>query len=99
MGNPIPKMAMGSILSQWKRCGRATCHCTHGALHGPYFYQVWYEGGLLRKRYIRLAAAASMRAACAERRQVDQERRRELREARQAWQHLTAGLREVEHHA
>ncbi len=99
MGNPIPKAGVGSIVRQWKRCGRATCHCRRGALHGPYFYQVWYEGGRLRKRYIRLADAASMRAACSERRQVDQQRRHALREARHTWQQLTSGLREVEHHA
>lgn len=34
------------------RCGRKTCKCVEGQLHGPYWYAYWTEGGRTRSQYI-----------------------------------------------
>jgi hypothetical protein len=34
------------------RCGRASCKCTDGKPHGPYWYAYWSEGGKTRSQYI-----------------------------------------------
>ena len=51
----------------------------------------WREGGRLRKRYVRRAELAAVRAACEARRRE----RRELAEAWQHWRQLVAVVREV----
>jgi hypothetical protein len=33
------------------KCGKPGCKCASGALHGPYWYEFWREGGKVRKRY------------------------------------------------
>ena len=38
--------------SEAVRCGKATCACREGKLHGPYVYKYWREGGRLRKKYV-----------------------------------------------
>src|SRR5215207_6218648 len=34
------------------RCGKKSCRCTEGKLHGPYWYMYWSEGGKTRSQYI-----------------------------------------------
>jgi len=34
------------------RCGRKSCKCAEGKLHGPYWYAYWSEGGKTRSQYI-----------------------------------------------
>jgi Family of unknown function (DUF6788) len=34
------------------RCGKATCKCSEGKLHGPYWYAYWSEGGKTRSQYV-----------------------------------------------
>lgn len=34
------------------RCGKKTCKCSDGHLHGPYWYAYWTEGGRSRSQYI-----------------------------------------------
>jgi hypothetical protein len=34
------------------RCGRPTCKCTRGELHGPYWYAYWSDGGRSRSAYV-----------------------------------------------
>jgi hypothetical protein len=53
--NPLPKIAplRGSLHLEWKRCGRATCRCRDGNLHGPYYARHWWERGRQRKAYVR----------------------------------------------
>lgn len=34
------------------RCGKKTCKCSEGHLHGPYWYAYWTEGGRSRSQYI-----------------------------------------------
>src|SRR5690242_12776830 len=41
----LPKMAIGSVHLEFKRCGRPNCRCRQGLLHGPYLYRHRREGG------------------------------------------------------
>lgn len=34
------------------RCGKTTCKCADGKLHGPYWYAYWSEGGKTKSQYI-----------------------------------------------
>jgi hypothetical protein len=34
------------------RCGKKTCKCAEGKLHGPYWYAYWSEGGKTRSQYV-----------------------------------------------
>jgi len=89
---------MGAVCPQWVRCGRRSCRCTRGALHGPYASLFWREGGRLHKRYVRLADANAVRAACEARRERDRRARQALRAARQEWRLLLFLLKEIERH-
>jgi hypothetical protein len=86
----LPKMLPGVVCAQQVRCGKPGCRCARGQGHLAY-YRFWREGGRLRKRYVRRADLAVVRAACDARRQE----RRELVEAWQHWRKLVATVREV----
>ncbi len=45
-------MTVGSLHLEFKGCGRPSCRCRRGLLHGPYLYHRWREGGRQRKAYI-----------------------------------------------
>jgi hypothetical protein len=34
------------------RCGKESCKCAEGQLHGPYWYAYWSEGGKTRSQYV-----------------------------------------------
>jgi hypothetical protein len=51
-GETLPKMVVGSLHLEFKRCGRARCRCRRGFLHGPYVYRRWREDGRQRKAYV-----------------------------------------------
>ena len=59
---PLP----GSLHAEWKTCGRPTCRCARGELHGPYWSHRWREGGRQRRRYVRPAELEQVRAGLAE---------------------------------
>ena len=42
----------GSLHLDWVTCGKPTCRCARGILHGPYVYRHWHEGGRRRKAYV-----------------------------------------------
>ncbi len=47
----IPPRAV--YLQQAVQCGKPSCHCMQGgAMHGPYWYAYWWEGGRCRSRYV-----------------------------------------------
>ena len=56
-GEPLPKIAPlpGVLLANGVRCGKPSCRCARGALHGPYLYRRWREGGRQRRQYVRPA--------------------------------------------
>ena len=33
---------MASLIIKWQKCGKSTCRCAEGFLHGPYFWLVTY---------------------------------------------------------
>jgi hypothetical protein len=73
--NPLPKTLPGAICAQMVRCGKATCKCARGELHGPYFYHFERVGGRLIKRYVRAEEAEQFRAACQARREEERQHR------------------------
>ena len=90
----LPKK--GTLCAQWKRCGRPTCRCAQGALHGPYHYLFWRERRRLRKRYVRLADVEAVRAQLRERAAQRWLHRLAKKEWRRMWREQTASLREYE---
>jgi len=38
--------------SEMVRCGKKSCKCAGGKLHGPYWYAYWTEGGKTKSQYI-----------------------------------------------
>ena len=43
---PHPKVRM-----EYRRCGKASCHCAKGELHGPYYYAYYKQGGKTKAIY------------------------------------------------
>lgn len=56
---PLP----GSLHIAWVRCGKASCRCAWGELHGPYGRRQWREGDRTRRAYVKGADVEQMRAA------------------------------------
>ena len=46
--DPLP----GSMHLEWRRCGKPTCRCARGQLHGPYWVRRWRHRGKQRKAYV-----------------------------------------------
>ena len=88
----LPKMLPGTVCAQLVRCGRPTCRCARGELHGPYYYRFFRHGGRLKKAYVKQADVARVRARCAARRRL----RRELNAGWEAWRQLLALVRKAE---
>jgi hypothetical protein len=57
------------------RCGKKTCKCGRGELHGPYYYHFERVDGVLVKRYVKAKDVAAMRAACEARQRRDKRQR------------------------
>ncbi|MGB8507709.1 MAG: DUF6788 family protein [Pyrinomonadaceae bacterium] len=38
--------------SEMVRCGKESCKCADGKLHGPYWYAYWTEGGKTKSQYV-----------------------------------------------
>ncbi len=53
----------GVLREERVRCGKSTCRCARGHLHGPYLYLRWREGRRQRRRYVRAQDAEEVRAA------------------------------------
>ena len=52
----LPKTpAIGSVHLEFKRCGKPTCRCCQGLLHGPYAYLNRRDRGSQRKTYVPMA--------------------------------------------
>ena len=94
----LPKTGLASVCPQWVRCGKPSCRCARGELHGPYFSLFWRAGGRLHKRYVRAADAASTRQTAARQRQETRRARERATDGRRRWRGLLAGIRDLEHH-
>jgi hypothetical protein len=53
--SPKIQPVRGSLMAQYKRCGRVNCRCAKGFKHGPFFYHVWYVQGIRYKTYVKKA--------------------------------------------
>jgi uncharacterized protein DUF6788 len=53
----------GSLQREWRRCGKPTCRCAGGMLHGPYWYLRWRDRGsqASRARLVACVGAQSKR--------------------------------------
>jgi hypothetical protein len=60
----------GSLQREWRRCGKPTCRCASGMLHGPYWYLRWRDRGRQRRRYVSSPRVDATRAAIEQRRQL-----------------------------
>lgn len=93
--NLLPKMLPGSVHAQYVRCGKATCKCARGQLHGAYYYYFVRAGGKLTKRYLKAHEVEQIRDACLARREDEKVQRAQSRKTWQQLRELTAQLREV----
>jgi hypothetical protein len=55
----------GSLHATYVRCGKASCRCARGALHGPYWRRQWREAGRTRRRYVRQNDVEGLQATLA----------------------------------
>ena len=100
--SPKTQPIRGSLMAQYKRCGRDNCRCAKDFKHGPFFYHVWYVQGERFKKYVRKSdfdrIKASIEAFQAQRREQQQSRAEIeaiLRENREARRNLYAILRGI----
>ena len=87
---PLP----GVLLANLVRCGKPTCRCARGELHGPYLYRRWREGGRQRRAYVGPQDAEQVRAALDEWRRLHPPAyaaRQQLAELRRLLRELESG--------
>ncbi len=92
----LPEGCKLALCAQMKRCGRVSCRCHRGELHGPYFALFWRQRGRLRKRYVRLSQVDAVRAELAARAEQRWLRRLAAKDWRNLWREQTASMREYE---
>ncbi len=96
----LPKTLPGTVHAQMIKCGRETCRCAQGQLHGPYFYRFWREAGKLHKAYIKRSDVAIVKDQCeadrARRIKERQQRQRAERRGRQQYRKLAALIKELQ---
>lgn len=93
--NLLPKMLPGSVHVQYVRCGKATCKCARGELHGAYYYHFARVDGKLTKRYLKAHEVEQIRVACQARRKEESAKRKQSRETWQLIREMSARLRDV----
>jgi hypothetical protein len=94
--NPLPKMLPGAVCAQMVKCGKPTCKCARGQLHGAYYYHFVRVGGRLRKRYLKPDEVEAVKAACYARRADERAKRIETRQDHQSIRELVARLRQIQ---
>ncbi len=91
-GDPLPKPLPGTVHRQWVRCGKASCRCSTGEKHGPFYYRFWRAGNRLRKEYVPRCRVEEVKERCAARQQMQNKQRAALNQ----WRTLSGLLRDVE---
>lgn len=91
----LPKMAAhgGTVHRQFVRCGKASCKCARGELHGAYYYHFVRVNGKLTKRYLKANQVELLQAACASRQQANRTRRQHSHQNRQMIREMNARFR------
>jgi hypothetical protein len=74
----LPKKS--AICKQFRKCGKPSCKCNTGSLHGPYFFYFYREDGKLKKQYIRKADAPELWEGYSQRRAQQKQRAADRRE-------------------
>ena len=66
-GRSLPKTgsAPGTLRAEFRRCGKPSCRCARGELHGPYWRRSWRELGRRRRRYVKPADVERVQAGLA----------------------------------
>jgi hypothetical protein len=67
-----------ALVSFRTRCGKPSCRCRLGDLHGPYWQLRWREGATQRRRYVQPTDVARVQALIDARRATRQRLRVEL---------------------
>lgn len=49
--HPWPQHVTPKIRKKMKRCGKPSCRCNQGELHGPYWYAYWTQEGKKVSKY------------------------------------------------
>lgn len=93
--NPLPKMMPGSVHAQYVRCGKPSCKCARGELHGAYYYHFVRVDGNRTKRYLKTHEVAQMRAACLARIKEEKTMRANSRETWRRLRELKSQLRDA----
>jgi hypothetical protein len=94
----LPKIAAqgGTVHKQFVRCGKSSCKCARGELHGPYHYFFVRVGGRLKKRYLRHDEVKAIQAACMSRRDDEKATRQQTRQAQLSVRQIIARLRALQ---
>jgi hypothetical protein len=62
----------GAICEQYAKCGKATCRCNAGELHGPYHCLFYRDDlGKLKKRYVKRGDVSALRSQLAAQKATD----------------------------
>ena len=70
------KLRKYTVCAQMVRCGKLTCKCANGELHGPYYYSFSRHNGSLKKRYIKIGEVERIRATYRSRRADEKQMQR-----------------------
>lgn len=81
----LPKKLPGSVQKQFVKCGKPTCRCSRGQLHGAYYYHFVLVNGRLRKRYLKPSEVKDTQTACAA---YQEQRKQQIRSNREFWSSL-----------
>jgi hypothetical protein len=92
----LPKILPGAVCAQMVRCGKPTCKCGRGELHGPYFYRFVWEYGTQRKVYIRKDMVEQIQDACETHRDEARKQRAQRKTDRLSFRSMLADLAEFE---
>lgn len=95
--NLLPKIGEhgGTVHRQFVRCGKASCKCARGDLHGAYYYHFVRVNGKLRKRYLKPEQVGQVRDACLKRREAQRVQRAQNRQVWQSLREMVAQLRQL----
>ncbi len=93
--NPLPKTLPGAVCVQWVKCGKPSCKCARGELHGPYFYRFVWRKGQQHKLYVRRDEVEQIQSACDAYRREAKRRRAQRKLDRQHIRALLASLADL----
>lgn len=89
----VPAILPGTVCVQYVRCGKPSCICRSGKLHGPYHYRVWHAGGIVQKVYVRPEDVPAVMEACAAYGELSRTLRRMRRELQTVTEQLEKDMR------